>query len=288
MEGSIGVCNGGKKGCKCRPTHFCNSNMTWKCKRHLPKNMLQSSKFNTTVLMRMSRAKLNVIFNEIHEANEMPIPDTSHLNKAAAIDQFMTKFAFLIHSPAPAVAKKDEKIGANDMKIDMIAAQLRHILVPLLETYPDIDHVAIETQMGRRMKSVQDMLVMFFTMRSQTIPHIESVSARNKLAIYAEFAQESYDDRKDSSKKIVDALVNSTHTQWRSFWTSHKAKQDDLADSLLQGLWYAKQIQTERPRYILSIDVGIKNLALCLLHVHDSERNEIALWENLDIRTALN
>jgi hypothetical protein len=101
------------------------------------------------------------------------------------------------------------------------------------------------------MKTVQGMISQYFIMRNQDI-QIEFVSSANKLkgqeiVNVADSDDEkemgenqvkvkhSYSDRKKMGIKYCLDLINGTDHV--NFFKNHK-KQDDLADSFLQGIWY--------------------------------------------------
>ena len=152
----------------------------------------------------------------------------------------------------------DNVESVNASKLDLVTIgknmmfQLDDILKDHLIT---IDLVIIENQISpiaNRMKTVQGMISQYFIMRNQDI-QIEFVSSANKLKGQPvadtddekEKQQEmgenqvkvkhSYSDRKKMGIKYCLDLINGT--EHVNFFKNHK-KQDDLADSFLQGIWY--------------------------------------------------
>ena len=152
----------------------------------------------------------------------------------------------------------DNVESVNASKLDLVTigknmmCQLDEILKDHLTT---IDLVIIENQISpiaNRMKTVQGMISQYFIMRNQDI-QIEFVSSANKLKGQPvadtddekEKQQEmgenqvkvkhSYSDRKKMGIKYCLDLINGT--EHVNFFKNHK-KQDDLADSFLQGIWY--------------------------------------------------
>ena len=152
----------------------------------------------------------------------------------------------------------DNVESINASKLDLVTigknmmCQLDEILKDHLTT---IDLVIIENQISpiaNRMKTVQGMISQYFIMRNQDI-QIEFVSSANKLKGQPvadtddekEKQQEmgenqvkvkhSYSDRKKMGIKYCLDLINGT--EHVNFFKNHK-KQDDLADSFLQGIWY--------------------------------------------------
>jgi hypothetical protein len=151
----------------------------------------------------------------------------------------------------------DNVDSVNASKLDLVTIgknmmfQLDIILKDHLTT---IDLVIIENQISpiaNRMKTVQGMISQYFIMRNQDI-QIEFVSSANKLkgqeiVNVADSDDEkemgenqvkvkhSYSDRKKMGIKYCLDLINGTDHV--NFFKNHK-KQDDLADSFLQGIWY--------------------------------------------------
>ena len=113
-----------------------------------------------------------------------------------------------------------------------------------------IDKVLIENQIGplaNRMKTVQGMIAQYFIDRRNY--NIEFVSSRNKLS---QFTNEkmTYKEKKKISieitKRLLDKYIyvnndNTVKCKNLNYFNKSK-KQDDLADSLLQGISYLKKI----------------------------------------------
>lgn len=102
-----------------------------------------------------------------------------------------------------------------------------------------IDKVIIENQispLANRMKTIQGMVAQYFIMNKITDIHF--ISAINKLK---PFSQEkmNYAQRKAEGIKITKQILqnNKILNRWDQIFSIHK-KKDDLADSLLQGIWF--------------------------------------------------
>jgi hypothetical protein len=152
----------------------------------------------------------------------------------------------------------DNVESINASKLDLVTigknmmCQLDDILKDHLIT---IDLVIIENQISpiaNRMKTIQGMISQYFIMRNQNI-QIEFVSSANKLKgqpvldsddekdpdVKEVKVKHSYSDRKKMGIKYCLDLINESNNNksWYPFFINHK-KQDDLADSFLQGIWY--------------------------------------------------
>lgn len=114
----------------------------------------------------------------------------------------------------------------------------------------DIDYVIIENQISpiaNRMKTLQGMITQYFIMRNYN--NIEYISSANKLKFLSEFDTQThkkltYNERKKQGICITDKILSTNiHLEkWLTIFRKHK-KNDDLADALLQGLWFAQHKQ---------------------------------------------
>lgn len=104
-----------------------------------------------------------------------------------------------------------------------------------------IDCILLENQIGpiaNRMKSIQGMITQYFIMSG--MENIINISSSNKLKFYTH-DKLSYEEKKKKSIEVANLIANN-HIKWRNMLMKHK-KQDDLADSLLQAIWFiAKKI----------------------------------------------
>ena len=109
--------------------------------------------------------------------------------------------------------------------------------------------VIIENQIGpiaMRMKTIQGMLMQYFLMRG--FVDIRFVSASNKLSTVDPLdgtatptnTTTTYSDRKKTGIDRVMRLLAGTE---RLEWFADHAKKDDLADSLLQGIWFLASLR---------------------------------------------
>jgi hypothetical protein len=117
-------------------------------------------------------------------------------------------------------------------------------------------HVVIENQISpiaNRMKTIQGMLAQYFIMKNSDT-HIEFVSSIHKLNQFKDISgvvlsskdgdpgdKSTYRDHKRDGVDYTQQLLNANpEFQEKKPLFLESKKKDDLADSFLQGLWYAK------------------------------------------------
>jgi hypothetical protein len=138
---------------------------------------------------------------------------------------------------------------ANEMDLFNIGLSIKNKFNALFENEGTIDYVIIENQIGPlaiRMKTIQGMIMQYFIMSpSLNVPHIEFISASNKLKDCDAKDKQTYADRKKLGiSKCLEALtINEQLNEHVDYFNKHK-KKDDLADSFLQGLWFIFQRQS--------------------------------------------
>ena len=135
----------------------------------------------------------------------------------------------------------------NSTKVDLvtIGRNIQHRFDELLGKHLEtLNTVIIENQIGplaNKMKTLQGMICQYFIMKNNTI-NIEFVNAGNKLKDFiGADCKTDYKQRKQLGIQKCAELVSNDfkYQEWSSFFSDHK-KKDDLADSLLQGLWFIK------------------------------------------------
>jgi hypothetical protein len=104
----------------------------------------------------------------------------------------------------------------------------------------NIDIVIIENQISTiasRMKTLQGMIAQYFIMKYT--PHIEFISAANKLKMFMTKKKTTYTERKLESVEVTKELLETLPqlTEYRGYLDKNK-KKDDLADCFLQGVYY--------------------------------------------------
>jgi len=158
-----------------------------------------------------------------------------HLNAAIAAEYLV------------AVNSKPKVIAAASVDLITIGRNMHRRFDALPHLASGIDVVIIENQLSMlatRMKTLQGMITQYFIMRG--VPDIRFISAINKLKMFpnepgqgqgqgqGQEGEDCYANRKKRSIEITRSLLTAHH---RALFEKHK-KKDDLADCLLQGLWW--------------------------------------------------
>lgn len=128
-----------------------------------------------------------------------------------------------------------KKVSASDVSLIEIGCSIYKNVSLHIDTN-DIDTVIIENQispLANRMKTIQGMVAQFFIMHN--IQDIHFISATNKLKPFTK-KKMNYKERKEYGIYITKNLIKENNI-WFPLFSNHK-KKDDLADSLLQGLWF--------------------------------------------------
>lgn len=139
------------------------------------------------------------------------------------------------------------KMKASDIDIITLGRNIKRELDELLKDISiNIDYVLIENQistLATRMKTIQGMIIQYFIIKD--IKNIDVVSSQNKLKLLKEYdnveniKKTSYTERKKLGINLTNRILDSTEKL-----SKNKAlfigKKDDLADALLQAIYYIK------------------------------------------------
>ena len=129
------------------------------------------------------------------------------------------------------------------------AINLGKELVTQYKRFGAIDIVVIENQIGpiaNRMKMLQGMVVQYWIMKNV---NVVCVSSSNKLKLFHKEST-TYAQRKKLSIEYTRKLISLN--KWDTGFEKHK-KKDDLADTLLQAIWYLNNINAEYLKLIVLI-----------------------------------
>jgi len=127
--------------------------------------------------------------------------------------------------------KVTKVVGALHLPDTYLAKALRESYDGLFAAYK-VQHVVIENQMAPRLKPLQGMLIMYWTMKGATV---EIVSASNKLKAL-NLGETTYSQRKRVSVERTRELLEQNAIPSGGF--DKAKKKDDLADAFLQGVWF--------------------------------------------------
>jgi hypothetical protein len=136
---------------------------------------------------------------------------------------------------------KSTTVNASTINLTTVGRNLKRIMDDVFDC-SQITHVAIENQIGPqaiRMKSLQAMISQYFIMKNDNID-IQTVASSRKLE-ECNLDKSQYPLRKKLAIEICCKHLKSNNAEyWEQQFNSHK-KKDDMADSLLQGLWFLKR-----------------------------------------------
>lgn len=227
-RGKIECC---RDGCKNNVKYVYDQAMY--CKRHakqVPGALMPGVRRSPTELSRMNVSEVLAV------ATDLGCAPTSRTKKAAtiAIRAHYDRHTLVNYQPPK----------ANDMDMITVAGVIRRDLDSMLPSALEGYTALIENQLGPsavRMRCIQSMLTMHLLHRG--CADIQYVSPRRKLEDQPDSVDlSSYPARKKAARDAVPpALVElGCDRRWQAFFDEHK-KQDDLADSLLQGRWFLRQ-----------------------------------------------
>jgi len=103
-----------------------------------------------------------------------------------------------------------------------------------------IEKVVIENQISpiaTRMKSLQGMITQYFI--NNNINDIHYLCSANKLKDYTEHKKSTYSERKKLSIELVKDILEKDNNNWLDKFDKN-TKKDDMADTLLQVLYFIK------------------------------------------------
>jgi hypothetical protein len=192
------------------------------CKRHAKKQNL---------IMPPSITKLDALRNQCSKLN---IKHIDSMKKADLRKQLQRL-----------CCKPLKKISSHNLSLIDIGFAMKDVMAEEFKEHT-FDAVIIEQQMTARMKCIQSMLAQYFIMTG--VPHVEFIHAYRKLSRFhpnllvpkTKKKKAGYKERKEAAIQNVRTLLH-PHKTLYSIFQSHK-KKDDMADSLLQGMYYASTI----------------------------------------------
>jgi hypothetical protein len=202
-------------------------------KKHVPKNCHLPKHLTNAELKKLYVHDLRQLVDDMQSVNP-PIQRT----KKALLEWIHTyKCQHYLEEIQPAKASTVDLISISQN----ITSKLNVFLEDV-----SVEHIIIENQMGKiatRMKTVEGMLIQYFTMTLPLLQKIETVSATNKLkGLNLSNEKTTYSQRKKLSiEKCLEFLQSSLYDNihYIDYFQQHQ-KKDDLSDSLLQGLRFIR------------------------------------------------
>lgn len=182
----------------------------------------------------------------------VPIPSLSGLNKSELIElckiHHITKCETKESMIEQLLNKKLSEVKRKSAKT-CSAIDLGKELVKQYERFDKVDIVVIENQIGplaNRMKMLQGMVMQYWIMKKSEVVCVSSV---NKLKLFHK-GPSTYAQRKKISVDCVRKLI--VANKWDTGFEKNK-KKDDLADTLLQLIWYLNNINADYLKLIVLI-----------------------------------
>ena len=134
-----------------------------------------------------------------------------------------------------------DTISSNDINIIDLGINLKNNLDKLFLNHEinSIDKILIENQIGpiaNRMKSIQGMITQYLILNNNY--NIEYVSPINKLKYFDNSKKLSYNERKKLSIIYTQKILNKKNMFHDLEYFNNHSKKDDLADTLLQALYF--------------------------------------------------
>lgn len=199
------------------------------CKNHANKS---NYKIPTSKLLKYKRLKLDELLELVTEyemnftGNENKKSLTNHIENY--IDEN--------------ILENVNQETASEMTLLEISISIKNCLNLYLKEYLEkIDVILIENQIGplaNKMCSIQGMLTQYFILNN--ITNIQYISGINKLKNFLITKQKTtYHERKKISIEITKKILNNLDIDEETF--SKHIKKDDLADCLLQAIWYIQE-----------------------------------------------
>lgn len=155
------------------------------------------------------------------------------------------------HEPKELKCKKLKKPNCNKVSILKLKTTLYQEFLNNYQRFNDCEYILIELQpvlKNPKMKSLANAIYDYFlieTIKNNDNKVITNISASSKLKIIEgfDFKKKKYDYNKQQAILYTSKLV--INTEWENHFNTFP-KKDDLADSLLQGLYYLKTISPKK------------------------------------------
>lgn len=214
-----------------------HKNDTFYCKNHTKKTEYSLPLCNVKTLHKQSVTNLSALVEKCDLKLEKPI------NKArliSSLEDYLKSTCF----------EAIENVNANNVNLIDLGISLKNELNELFNNYDlaSIDQIIIENQISpiaNRMKCIQGMVAQYFIDCNNH--NIAFISATNKLKAFINKDKDktaekekkvSYNERKKLSILYSKQLLENKNMMHDLAYFVKHSKKDDLADCLLQGIYY--------------------------------------------------
>lgn len=212
-----------------------HKNNTYYCKNHTKKTEYSLPLCNVKTLHKQSLANLSALVEKYDLKLEKPVNKASLLS---SLEDYLKSTCF----------EAIENVNANNVNLIDLGISLKNELNELFNNYDlaSIDQIIIENQISpiaNRMKSLQGMISQYFIDCNNH--NIVFISATNKLKAFLNKDKStekekkiSYNERKKLSICYTKQLLEHKNMVTELNYFIKHSKKDDLADCLLQGIYY--------------------------------------------------
>ena len=213
--------------CKCK-AKFAKKERFY-CKKHTKNEEYQIPTINVTTLLKQSMKNLSIL------ATDNSIEFDKSIKKNDLIELIKVRVSNTCFDTI-------ETVNANNVNLVDIGINLKTECDKIFATYSldSVDKILLENQISpiaNRMKTIQGMIAQYFIDKGNH--NIQFASAINKLKLLPNVkSKTTYAERKKLGIEYTKTLLEENNMEAElQFFLTH-AKKDDLADCLLQGLYY--------------------------------------------------
>jgi hypothetical protein len=222
---------------KCTKQACFHKNDTFYCKNHTKKTEYSLPLCNVKTLHKQSLVNLSALVEKCDLKLEKPINKATLLS---SLEDYLKSTCF----------EALENVNANNVNLIDLGISLKNELNELFNNYDlaSIDQIIIENQISpiaNRMKCIQGMVAQYFIDCNNH--NIAFISATNKLKAFINKDKDkaaekekkiSYNERKKLSILYSKQLLENKNMMHDLDYFVKHSKKDDLADCLLQGIYY--------------------------------------------------
>ena len=224
----INLCNKIPSCSSCnKPAKFYKDNNFF-CKIHTRNTEYKIPQINTKTLPKQNFKNIMNIANE----NNIPFDKSiSKIDLIKLIEEHLHNTCFNVI----------EILNANDINLIDLGINLKNEFNQIFSSIElnNIDIILLENQISpiaNRMKTIQGMIAQYFIDCGNY--NIEFMSAANKLKLFNNNKNTTYAERKKLSIQYTQELLLKQNIEEKLIFFNKNNKKDDLADCLLQGIYY--------------------------------------------------